>query len=161
MFDFSWSELALIAVVALVVIGPKDLPRVMKNFAFWVRKVRSMAREFQGSVEEMMRDAEFDEVKRSLDQATRFNFDEEMSKTIDPQGELRRSLSAPELTNPLAEVPKAEPAPDAIAVTPESKPGELSPPGQDLAEAGQAVLPPDEPRKPDSAPPPVDRPKQR
>lgn len=159
MFDFSWSELALIAVVALVVIGPKDLPRVMKNVAFWVRKARSMAREFQGSIEDMMREAELDDVKRGLDEATRFNFDEEMSKTIDPGGELQRSLSAPELANPLAEPPKAEPAPDALAVTPEFKAGEPSPPGQDLAEAGQAVLPPDEPREPDAAPPPADRPK--
>ena len=160
MFDFSWSELALIAVVALVVIGPKDLPRVMKNVAFWVRKARSMAREFQGSIEEMMREAELDDVKRGLDEATRFNFDEEMSKTIDPRGELQRSLSAPELTNPLADAPKSEPAPDSLAVTPEFKPGEPSPPGQDLAEAGQAVLPPDEPHEPDATPPAVDRPKQ-
>ncbi|MDE2167128.1 MAG: twin-arginine translocase subunit TatB [Alphaproteobacteria bacterium] len=160
MFDFSWSELALIAVVALVVIGPKDLPRVMKNVAFWVRKARSMAREFQGSIEEMMRDAELDDVKRDLDQATRFNFDEEMSKTIDPQGELRRSLSAPELSNPLADQSKSETTPDALQVTPGNKPPVSSPPGQGLAEAGQAVLPPDEPHEPDAAPPPVDQPKR-
>lgn len=160
MFDFSWSEIALIAVVALVVIGPKDLPRVMKNVAFWVRKARSMAREFQGNIEEMMREAELDDVKRGLDQATQFDFDEEMSKTIDPGGELRQSLSAPELANPLADQPKSEPAPDNFEATPEHKPGEPTPPGQDLAEAGQAVLPPDRPQEPDASPPPVDRPKQ-
>jgi sec-independent protein translocase protein TatB len=177
MFDFSWSELALIAIVALVVIGPKDLPRVMKNVAFWVRKARSMAREFQGSIEEMMREAELDDVKRGLDEATRFNFDEEMSKTIDPGGELKRSLSAPEPTNPAtdeekseqekpdqeksdqakSDQPKPETPPDALAVTPEFKPGEPSPPGQDLAEAGQAVLPPDHPQEPNAEPPPIDR----
>jgi sec-independent protein translocase protein TatB len=161
MFDFSWSELALIAVVALVVIGPKDLPRVMKNVAFWVRKARSIAREFQGSLEDMVREAELDDVKRGLDEATRFNFDEEMSKTIDPGGDLARSLSAPELTNPLADRPKVEATPDALEVTPEFKPGEPSPPGQDLAEAGQAVLPPDEPKASDAEPPVPDAPKQR
>ena len=160
MFDFSWSELALIAVVALVVIGPKDLPRVMRNVAFWVRKARSMAREFQGNVEDMMREAELDDVKRDLDQATRFNFDEEMSKTIDPGGELRRSLSAPELTNPVADQPKDEPAPDNLEATPEHKPSEPAPPGQDLAEARQAILPPDRPQESDGERPPVDRPKQ-
>ncbi|HYL49275.1 MAG TPA: Sec-independent protein translocase protein TatB [Stellaceae bacterium] len=117
MFDFAWSELALIAVVALVVIGPKDLPRVMKNVAFWVRKARSIAREFQNSLEDMVRDAELDDVKRDLDAATRFNFDEEMSKTIDPHGELKQSLTAPELTNPLAEPPK----PPLIEATPDAK----------------------------------------
>ncbi|MDE2228369.1 MAG: twin-arginine translocase subunit TatB [Alphaproteobacteria bacterium] len=142
MFDFAWSELALIAVVALVVIGPKDLPRVMKNVAFWVRKARSIAREFQGSIEEMVREAELDDVKRDIDQATRFNFDEEMSKTIDPSGELKRSLSAPELTNPLADQPKPEAKPAGPETAPEAEP---APPGQDLAEAGLAVLPPDRP----------------
>lgn len=160
MFNFSWSELALIAVVALVVIGPKDLPRVMKNVAFWVRKARSMAREFQGSIDEMMREAELDDVKRGLDEVTRFNLDEEMSKTIDPRGELRRSLSAPELANPLADQPKPEPPPDPLQATPAAKPAEPSPPGQDLAAPSQAELPPDRPVKPDAEPPPVDRPKQ-
>jgi len=117
MFDFAWSELALIAVVALVVIGPKDLPRVMKNVAFWVRKARSIAREFQSSLEDMVRDTELDDVKRDLDAATRFNFDEEMSKTIDPHGELKQSLTAPEPNNPLANPPQ----PPLIEATPETK----------------------------------------
>ncbi len=152
MFDFSWSELALIAVVALVVIGPKDLPRVMKNVAFWVRKARSIAREFQGSLEDMMREAELDDVKRDLDKATSFNFDEEMSKTIDPHGELHRSLSAPELVNPLAEEPKpaptAEPA-QAAATTEPAAPA--SPP----AEPGAAPAS-DRPAEPKSEPPLTD-----
>lgn len=142
MFDFAWSELALIGVVALVVIGPKDLPRVMKNVAFWVRKARSIAREFQNSLEDMVHDAELDDVKRDLDAATRFNFDEEMSRTIDPHGELKQSLSPPDATTPPAELPK---------------PAEPSPPGQDPAEAGQAVLPPDRPQESDVEPPPLDR----
>ncbi len=123
MFDFAWSELALIAVVALVVIGPKDLPRVMKNVAFWVRKARSIAREFQNSLEDMVRDAELDDVKRDLDAATRFNFDEEMSKTIDPHGELRQSLPAPESVNPPVEPPK----PPLIEAAPETPPAEPAP----------------------------------
>jgi sec-independent protein translocase protein TatB len=123
MFDFAWSELALIGVVALVVIGPKDLPRVMKNVAFWVRKARSIAREFQNNIEDMVRDAELDDVKRDLDAATRFNFDEEMSKTIDPHGELKQSLSPPEVANPPAEQPK----PPLIEATPETPPTEPAP----------------------------------
>ncbi len=143
MFDFAWSELALIGVVALVVIGPKDLPRVIKNVAFWVRKARSIAREFQNSLEDMVRDAELDDVKRDLDAATRFNFDEEMSRTIDPHGESKSSLPPPDATTPPAE-PSKPPLTEAA-------------PGQDLAEAGQAVLPPDQPQEPDVEPPPLDR----
>jgi len=123
MFDFAWSELALIGVVALVVIGPKDLPRVMKNVAFWVRKARSIAREFQNNIEDMVRDAELDDVKRDLDAATRFNFDEEMSRTIDPHGELKQSLLTPEAANPVVEPPK----PPLIEAAPETPPAESAP----------------------------------
>jgi len=107
MFDFAWSELALIAVVALVVIGPKDLPRVMRIIGQWTRRARAIAREFQGSLDQMMREAELDEVKRHIDRASSFNVENEIRRVVDPTGEVQRSLSEPVLTNPLAETPKA------------------------------------------------------
>jgi sec-independent protein translocase protein TatB len=106
MFDFAWSELALIAVVALVVIGPKDLPRVMRVVGQWTRRARAIAREFQGSLDQMMREAELDEVKRQIDRASSFNVENEIRRTVDPWGDLERSLSEPVLTNPLADPPK-------------------------------------------------------
>jgi sec-independent protein translocase protein TatB len=126
MFDFAWSEIALIAVVALVVIGPKDLPRVLKTAGFWVRKARGIAREFQGSLEQMVQDAELDDVKRGLDKATSFNFDQEMAKAVDPSGEIAESLRPPELSNPFADTPKP-------AAEPGAEPAILAPPA--LAEA--------------------------
>jgi sec-independent protein translocase protein TatB len=126
MFDFAWSELALIAVVALVVIGPKDLPRVMRMVGTWVRKARAIAHEFQGSLEQMVRDSELDEVKNQVDKATRFDFEEEFKQTVDPGGELSRSLSEPVLTNPLAEEatpkPAELPAPETPAAAPDKEP---------------------------------------
>jgi len=106
MFDLEWSKLALIAVVALVVIGPKDLPRVMRIVGQWVQRARSIAREFQGSIDQMVRESELDEVKRNLDRATSFDVEREIHQTIDPGGELQRSLSEPVLTNPLIDIPK-------------------------------------------------------
>lgn len=103
MFDFAWSELALIAVVALVVIGPKDLPRVMRVVGQWTRRARAIAREFQGSLDQMVREAELDEVKRHIDRATNFNVENEICRTIDPMGDLERSLNEPVMTNPLAD----------------------------------------------------------
>lgn len=64
MFDIAWSELGLIAVVALLAIGPKDLPRVMRTLGQWTRRARLMAAEFQGHIDEMMREVERDEVSR-------------------------------------------------------------------------------------------------
>jgi sec-independent protein translocase protein TatB len=103
MFDFAWSELALIAVVALVVIGPKDLPRVMRMVGQWTRRARAIAREFQGSLDQMMREAELDEVKRHIDRATSFNVENEFRRTIDPMGDLQRSLNEPVIPSPSAE----------------------------------------------------------
>lgn len=106
MFDFAWSELALIAVVALIVIGPKDLPRVMRIVGQWTRRARSIAREFQGSLDQMMRESELDEVKRHIDRAASFNVENEIRRAVDPTGDLQHSLSEPVLTNPLADPPK-------------------------------------------------------
>src|SRR6185312_13809683 len=71
MFDFGWSELAVIAVVALVVIGPKDLPRVLRTAGFWMRKVRTIASEFQSSIEQMAREAELDELRKQVEEANK------------------------------------------------------------------------------------------
>ena len=106
MFDLDWSKLALIAVVVLVVIGPKDLPRVMRIIGQWVQRARAIAREFQGSLDQMVRESELEEVKRNLDKATSFDVEREIGQTIDPGGELQRSLSEPALTNPLPDAPK-------------------------------------------------------
>src|SRR6201998_2783161 len=68
MFDISWSEFALIAVVALVVIGPKELPGVLRMVGQWVGKARKMAFEFQGQFREAMREAEMADLKKSFDE---------------------------------------------------------------------------------------------
>jgi len=69
MFGFAWSEIILIGAVALVVIGPKDLPRVMRTAGQWSRKLRVLAGDFQRHVDDMVRQAELDEVKREAEKA--------------------------------------------------------------------------------------------
>jgi sec-independent protein translocase protein TatB len=64
MFDVGYSELLLIAIVALVVIGPKDLPRVMRTVGHWVGRAREMARHFRAGVDTMMREAELEEMEK-------------------------------------------------------------------------------------------------
>src|SRR5436190_21299925 len=68
MFDIGWSELVVIAVVALVAIGPKELPGVLRTVGQWMGKARKLAGEFQGQFREAMREAEMAELKKSFDE---------------------------------------------------------------------------------------------
>jgi sec-independent protein translocase protein TatB len=68
MFDIGWSELLVIAVVALIAIGPKELPGVLRMVGQWMGKARRMAAEFQGQFQEAMREAEMAELKKSFDE---------------------------------------------------------------------------------------------
>ena len=67
MFDIGWSELVVIAVVALIAIGPKELPGVLRMVGQWMGKARRMAAEFQGQFNEAMREAEMAELKKTFD----------------------------------------------------------------------------------------------
>jgi|SRR5438270_5681746 len=64
MFGFDSAELAIIAVLALIFIGPKELPRVMRTVGYWVGKVRGMARHFTSGIEDMVRQAELEEMEK-------------------------------------------------------------------------------------------------
>ena len=66
MFDIGWDELLLIALVALVVIGPKDLPAVLRTLGQWMARARNLAGEFRSHVDDMMREAQVDEMKREF-----------------------------------------------------------------------------------------------
>jgi sec-independent protein translocase protein TatB len=71
MFDISWTEFLLIGIVALVVIGPKELPTVMRTLGQWTRKLRGMASEFQNQFHEAMREAELSDLKKEVDDMAR------------------------------------------------------------------------------------------
>ncbi|HTW50649.1 MAG TPA: Sec-independent protein translocase protein TatB [Stellaceae bacterium] len=83
-FDIGWPEFMLIGIVALIVIGPKDLPAALRVAGYWVRKARTLSREFHSSVEQMMREVELHEVQNELRKATEINLDQEFNKIIDP-----------------------------------------------------------------------------
>lgn len=68
MFDIGWSELLVIAVVALIAIGPKELPGVLRMVGQWMGKARKMAAEFQGQFQEAMREAEMADLKKTFDE---------------------------------------------------------------------------------------------
>jgi sec-independent protein translocase protein TatB len=116
LLDFGWSELMLIGVVALIVIGPKDLPKALRVAGFWVRKARTLSREFQSSIEQMVREAELDEMRQELKKATEIDLEKEFHQAVDPTGSLAESLKPPELPN-FSESPKLPADGEARAAT--------------------------------------------
>jgi sec-independent protein translocase protein TatB len=86
MFDIGWSELFVIAVLAIVVIGPKDLPKVMRAVGRFVRKARHMAAEFREGFDQMVQEAELDEVKKSVHHVSNFNPKKAVQTSLDPAG---------------------------------------------------------------------------
>jgi sec-independent protein translocase protein TatB len=96
MFDIAWSELGVVAVVALVVIGPKDLPKVLRTMGQWTSKARSMAREFQSGLDDMVREAELDDLRKAAKQVTDFSLENEIKKTVDPDGSMAEDFKKTE-----------------------------------------------------------------
>lgn len=97
MLDLAWTEIALILLVALVVIGPKDLPHAIKGIAEFIRKARRMAGEFQVHVDEMMRETKLDEVKRQIDEVRQGAYDmkRQFEDELDRDGDIAKSFSDP------------------------------------------------------------------
>lgn len=108
MFDIGWSEMMLIIMVMVIVIGPKDLPRVMRTAGQWIGRARAVARHFQESIERMADEAGVEDVRKELNKASRIDVRGEIERTIDPKGELREGLSvAPGKPQPRDEAAEA------------------------------------------------------
>ena len=67
MLDFSWSHILIVLIVALVVVGPKDLPRLMRMMGQWAGRARRMAEQFRASFDEMARQSELEELRAEID----------------------------------------------------------------------------------------------
>ncbi len=89
MFDIGWQELFLVALITIIVVGPKELPRVIRTVTLWIRKVRSMAREFQDGIDDLAREADLDDLRKEIETGGGMDLEDEISRTIDPSGELR------------------------------------------------------------------------
>jgi sec-independent protein translocase protein TatB len=136
MFDIGWTELLVIAVVAIVVIGPKDLPRAMRAVGQWTGRVKRMAGDFQRQFNEAVREAELDDVKNEVAKLGKLDPMGDLKKTVtkagtDLKADLKKvddsiatSLAKPDAVNPVPKPapPAAEPAPAAIPADPEASP---------------------------------------
>ena len=143
MFDFAWSEIALIAVVAMIAIGPKDMPAAIRAVTGWVKKARRMAAEFQTHVDEMVREADLSEVRASINEIRNFDIRGEIEKTIDADGSIRSAFAS----DPLAPAAPAATSIEEIAVS-EPVVGEIAPPEEPIVAAEPCT-----PRAPAFVPP--------
>lgn len=154
MLDVSWQEILLIAVVAIVVIGPKDLPVAIRTVAGWVKKAREMAGEFQRGVDEMVREAELSDVRKQVEQAASGVVDDvnkmaesavdDVKKSVDPTGELERSIQSPAtFDEPASLEPQGPPSPvERAPIEPlQQLAGEPEPPPPAPAPAAEPAKP--------------------
>jgi sec-independent protein translocase protein TatB len=113
MFDIGWSELVVIAVVALIAIGPKELPGVLRMVGQWMGKARKMAAEFQGQFQEAMREAEMADLKKTFDEvkeaATGFTTDNVMTSLQKDVGDALRIDDIDKPAVSATETPAIEP----------------------------------------------------
>jgi sec-independent protein translocase protein TatB len=123
MFEIGWGELLLIGVVALLVIGPKELPVVLRTLGQWMNKLRRMASEFQSQFQEAMREAELTDLKKQVDDMTS---QAQSYASFDPVAEVRRELDSTQqqIESAMADKP-AETAP--VAVEPNAAPAGTEP----------------------------------
>jgi sec-independent protein translocase protein TatB len=116
MFDFfSWSHILIMLVVALVVVGPKDLPRLMNMAGKWAGKARAMANEFRRSFDEMARESELSELRKEIDNLKKNNPVTDLANSMaSVESEVTSSVQA---VAPAATTETAEPRSGEFAVT--------------------------------------------
>ena len=134
MFDIGWGELVVIGIVALIAIGPKELPTVLRSLGQWMGKIKRMANEFQGQFQEALREAEMADLKKQAEDLTSSVTE---ATSFDPLADIKKSLEEG------FETPKPEAASEATA----DAAGTVAP-----AEPAQALPPIDVPSPEPSAP---------
>lgn len=119
MFEVGWTEMLVIAIVMIVVVGPKDLPNMLRTFGRTVAKLRAMAGDFQKQFNDALKEAELDDVKKSVDSL----------RSLNPMAEIRKQLNpfeqtASDVRAGLDDVMKPKPAADPSAPAAEATPTE-------------------------------------
>ena len=142
MFDIGWPELLVVAIVLIVVVGPKDLPPMLRAFGRTTKKLRAMASEFRGQFDDALREAELDDVKKTFDDARKLNPMQSIRDAVNPlkdtakdiKADLEKSVNTPSSTSqepPKMSAPEptmklADGPPEFKPDTPAAKPGEGS-----------------------------------
>jgi sec-independent protein translocase protein TatB len=134
MFDLSWSHIAILVVVALLVLGPKELPNAIRTGAQLLRTGRKLAGEFRSGMDDLLREAELEETRQAITKAMSEGVEKTLTENVDPTGELKSAVSL----DPLLEASSGEAASASSDTTP--KMIEHDPPPA----PAHSILPPEE-----------------
>ena len=135
MLDIGWVELSIIAIITVLVVGPKEIPRVLRTVTQVVRKVRGMASEFQSGIDELAREAELDDLKKDIEKTASKDIAGDLENMIDPTGEVTESVR--EIETSLKEDPRESSETKYVA---------------EAIQESAPSLPADEPEKPATKP---------
>ena len=138
MFDLGWGELLVVGAVALVVLGPKELPNALRTVTNLTKSARRLAGEFQSGINEIVREAELEDARKAAQSMTRGSISKAIEKTVDPSGEMKSAVSSLETDvkqikaaqlSPVGPIPPAPPMaapaqPSAIAAPEPAKDAE-------------------------------------
>lgn len=91
MFDIGWSEMMFVAIIAILVIGPKDLPKTIATIGKYIRKAKGFARDFQSGIDDLAKEADLDDIKKSVT-GQDFNIKKQIEDAVDPTGEFSKAF---------------------------------------------------------------------
>ena len=94
MFDLGWGELLIVGAVALVVLGPKELPNALRTVTNLTKSARRLAGEFQSGINEIVREAELEDARKAAQSMTKGSISKAIEKAVDPTGEMKSTVSS-------------------------------------------------------------------
>lgn len=119
MFDLGWGELLIIGVVALVVLGPKELPNALRTVSNLTKTARKLAGEFQSGVNEIVREAELEDARKAAQSISKGSVSKAIEKVIDPTGEMKSTVTGIEKeVKSVGQVSPVGPIPPSPSIAP-------------------------------------------
>lgn len=133
MFDIGWQEMFIVVLLAVIVIGPKDLPRAIKTVAKLVKKARGLARDFQDGFDEVVREAELDDLKQQVEKTGKLDIGKQIADHVDPSGDVSSTLNKDmlDIQKGLNEAGKSDDPPAAKMDTKAPKPSKDDKPSKE------------------------------
>ncbi len=133
MFDIAWTELLVVAFLILIVVGPKDLPKIMRSVGGMVRKAHGFARQFSAGMNQLAREADLEGLQKKAAAIKNFKVSEAAKAALDPDDTLEAGFSPNSIMGDLNQ--KSEPA---VSKDPATEPGEADKPNPDKSKETEA-----------------------